>query len=310
MDIISVKQFDKDFLENIFEKSAEMEELVKTKGACGLLGNKVMASLFFEPSTRTRFSFEAAMERLGGKVISATGVNFSSMAKGETLDDTIKTVERYSDVIVIRHPEKGSAAEAAKVTKIPVINAGDGPGEHPTQALLDFYTIRKEKGKIDGLKIGLVGDLKNGRTIHSLIQVLENYDNVKFFLVSPPELKLPEEYKVADDFVECEKIEDCLDELDVIYMTRVQKERFETEEEYLRLKDCYILTPEILEKGKNDLVIMHPLPRVSEIPVEIDDDPRAKYFDQVENGLYVRMAILELVTGRKMIKENNWVIQS
>lgn len=303
-DVISIDQFDKETIEEIYNLSAEIEKITKEKGKVNLLNNKVLASLFFEPSTRTRFSFESAMERLGGSVVSATGVNFSSMAKGETLEDTIKTIERYADIIVIRHPEVGSAKVAADSANIPVLNAGDGPGEHPSQALLDFYTIKKEKGEIEGLNIAMVGDLKNGRTIHSLIKLLSNYDNVNFYLVAPEALKLPEKYlgKIRN-YTEVESIEEVLPKVDVLYMTRIQKERFENHEEYEKLKDCFILCKKLLKEAKEDLVIMHPLPRVNEISTDVDDDPRAKYFDQVENGLYVRMALLALVAGKVKLKE-------
>ena len=234
-DIISIDQFDKETLESIYDVSFFMEKRIREEGSLDILNGKTMASLFFEPSTRTRFSFEAAMKKMGGNVISATGVNFSSMAKGETLEDTIKTIERYADVIVIRHPEEGSAKVASESAGIPVINAGDGPGEHPTQALLDFYTIKKEKKELNGLKIAMVGDLKNGRTIHSLVKLLLNYD-IEFYLVSPEELKLPQKYtnliKNKSNFKEITDIKEIISEADVLYMTRIQKERFENQNEY------------------------------------------------------------------------------
>ncbi|KKR18305.1 MAG: Aspartate carbamoyltransferase [candidate division CPR2 bacterium GW2011_GWC1_41_48] len=303
-DIISISDFSKDELEAILEASFKMEEEVNAKGSLDLLRGKILASLFFEPSTRTRFSFEAAMFKLGGQVVSATGVNFSSMAKGETLEDTIKTIERYADVIVIRHPELGSAKIAAGAAKIPVVNAGDGPGDHPTQAFLDFYTIKKEKKTIEGLKIAMVGDLKYGRTMHSTIQLLSLYNDVKFYLVSPEELKTPSKYlENVADYEETEDLKSVLPEVDVLYMTRIQKERFAEEADYLRLKDSFILNKSLLANAKNDMIIMHPLPRVNEIATDVDEDRRAKYFDQVENGLYVRMALLAFVLGKIDIRK-------
>lgn len=307
-DIISIKEFDRESLERVYEISFFIEQKIKSGEKLELLNGKILASLFFEPSTRTRFSFESAMERLGGSVISTTGFSFSSMNKGETLEDTIKTIERYADVIVIRHPEKGSAQIAADCSKKPVINAGDGDGEHPTQALLDFYTIKKEKGKVDGLKIALVGDLKYGRTIHSLLTLLSRYDTVDFYLVSPEELKIPEKYldllkERGLSFMETGNMEEVISEVDVLYMTRIQKERFSEPEQYERLKDSFVLNKKTLAKAKNDMVIMHPLPRVSEISCDVDEDKRAKYFDQVENGLYVRMALFTLVLGAIDMKE-------
>lgn len=307
-DIISIKKIDRKSLEKIYEISFFLEEKVKSGENIDYLKGKILTSLFFEPSTRTRFSFESAMERLGGSVISTTGVTFSSMAKGETLEDTIKTVERYSDVIVIRHPEEGSAQTAAEASQKPVINAGDGPGEHPTQALLDFYTIKKEKGYIDGLKIAMVGDLKHGRTIHSLLILLLQYKDVEFFLVSPKKLKVPSKYleilkKRGFKVTETDDMDSIISEVDVLYMTRIQKERFKNKKVYGSLKNSFALTNKNLEKAKKNMIIMHPLPRLGEIAVEVDTDERAKYFDQVENGLYVRMALFALILGAIDIKE-------
>lgn len=307
-DIISISQFDRESLERIYEASSFIEKKIKQGEELDILRGRILASLFFEPSTRTRFSFESAMERLGGSVISTTGVTFSSMAKGETLSDTIKTIERYADVIVIRHSEKGSAQIAADNSVKPVINAGDGAGEHPTQALLDFYTIKKEKGDISGLKIAMVGDLKYGRTIHSLLMLLSKYENVEFYLVSPDQLKIPGKYieilkKQGLAFKETANLEEALSKADVLYMTRIQKERFEKKDDYEKLKDSFILDKKALIKAKKDMTIMHPLPRVTEISLEVDSDPRAVYFDQVENGLYVRMALFALVLGAIDIKE-------
>ncbi len=307
-DIISVNQFNRKSLEAIYQISLIMEKKSREKEELDILKDKIMASLFFEPSTRTRFSFESAILRLGGKVISTTDAIYSSMTKGETLKDTIKTVEKYADIIVIRHPQKGSAKIAARCTKIPVINAGDGPGEHPTQALLDFYTIKKEKRRVSGLKISMVGDLKYGRTVHSLVKLLSNYENLEFCFISPKELKMPKEYleilkEKKIKYTETDNLECNLGDLDVLYMTRVQKERFENEKDYEKLKDSFILNKKLLEKAKNGMIVMHPLPRINEISTDVDCDPRAKYFDQVENGLFVRMALLSLVLGKIDIEE-------
>ncbi|MCR4593858.1 MAG: aspartate carbamoyltransferase [Clostridiales bacterium] len=263
---------------------------------------KKLATLFFEPSTRTRMSFEAAMYELGGHVISMTDAMSSSAAKGESVADTAKTVSCYADIIAMRHPKEGAALVAAQNASIPVINAGDGGHCHPTQTLADLLTIYREKGRFDNLTIGLCGDLKFGRTVHSLINALSRYENIKFVLISPEELKLPS--YVKKDVLRVNKIpylqttdlEKAIPDLDILYMTRVQRERFFNEEDYLRLKDSYILTPDKLANAKNDLSIMHPLPRVNEISIAIDDDPRACYFKQVLNGKYMRMAlILELL---------------
>lgn len=302
-DIISIDQFDKKDIDIICNAAGDLEKLVKKEGCLNILRCKTLASLFFEPSTRTKLSFDSAMHKMGGEVISTTGVTFSSIAKGESLPDTIKTIERYADIIAIRHPEVGSAQIAADSADIPVINAGDGPGEHPTQALLDFYTIKKEKGNTHGLKIAMVGDLKNGRTIHSLIKLLVKYDGVEFCLVAPKELRLPEDYlnllrRSKVKFHETECLEDTIRDCDVFYMTRIQKERFKTEKDYEKHKGCFVLDNKLLRLAKKDMIIMHPLPRVGEIKTEVDSDPRAKYFDQVENGLYIRMALLGLVLGK------------
>lgn len=259
---------------------------------------KKLATLFFEPSTRTRLSFEAAMMELGGNVLGFSSANSSSTAKGESVSDTIRTVGCYSDIIVMRHPKEGAPLVASLRSVVPIINAGDGGHNHPTQTLTDLLTIQREKGRIDNLTIGLCGDLKFGRTVHSLITAMSRYKNIKFVLISPDELKIPEYLKneVLEKnnmkFIETDDIEKYISELDVLYMTRVQKERFFNEEDYVRLKDYYILNKEKLEKAKKDLCIMHPLPRVNEISVDVDDDPRAAYFRQVENGKYIRMALI------------------
>lgn len=290
----------------------ELDELVKT--ALDIIDNpkkyenickgKKLATLFFEPSTRTRMSFEAAMYELGGNVISMTDVASSSASKGESVSDTAKVVSCYADIIAMRHPKEGAAYVAAKAASIPVINAGDGGHCHPTQTLADLLTIYREKGRFTDLTVGLCGDLKFGRTVHSLINALSRYSGIKFVLISPEELKLPS-YVKRDSiknknipYVQTTDLESVMPELDILYMTRVQRERFFNEEDYLRLKDSYILTPDKLENAKKDLTIMHPLPRVNEISVAIDDDPRACYFKQVLNGKYMRMALI-----LKLLKE-------
>ena len=259
---------------------------------------KKLATLFFEPSTRTRLSFEAAMYELGGNVLSMSDAKSSSAAKGESVADTAKTISCYADIIAMRHPKEGAPLVASMNASVPVINAGDGGHNHPTQTLADLLTISREKGRFNNITVGFCGDLKFGRTVHSLISALSRYENVKFVLISPEELKLPS-YVKKDiiqknnlEYVQTTDLESVMPELDILYMTRVQRERFFTEEDYLRLKDSYILTPEKLETAKKDLCIMHPLPRVNEISVAVDDDPRACYFDQVLNGKYMRMALI------------------
>ncbi len=259
---------------------------------------KKLATLFFEPSTRTRLSFEAAMYELGGNVLSVTGAGTSSAAKGESVADTAKTVSCYADIIAMRHPKEGAALVAARNASVPVINAGDGGHCHPTQTLADLLTIRREKGRLDGLTVGLCGDLKFGRTVHSLITAMSRYEGLRFVLISPEELKLPS--YVKNDclkrknipYTQTTDLEQVIGDLDILYMTRVQRERFFNEEDYLRLKDSYILTPEKMKKGRADLCVMHPLPRVNEISVAVDEDPRACYFKQVLNGKYMRMALI------------------
>lgn len=290
----------------------ELDELVKT--ALDIIDNpkkyenickgKKLATLFFEPSTRTRMSFEAAMYELGGNVISMTDAASSSASKGESVSDTAKVVSCYADIIAMRHPKEGAAYVAARAASIPVINAGDGGHCHPTQTLADLLTIYREKGRFNDLTVGLCGDLKFGRTVHSLINALSRYSGIKFVLISPEELKLPS-YVKRDSiknknipYVQTTDLESVMPDLDILYMTRVQRERFFNEEDYLRLKDSYILTPDKLKNAKKDLTIMHPLPRVNEISVAIDDDPRACYFKQVLNGKYMRMALI-----LKLLKE-------
>lgn len=259
---------------------------------------KKLATLFFEPSTRTRLSFEAAMYELGGNVLGFSEAQSSSSAKGESVSDTIRTVSCYADIIAMRHPKEGAPLVATMKSRVPIINAGDGGHNHPTQTLTDLLTIKREKGRLNGFTIGFCGDLKFGRTVHSLISALSRYENIKMVLISPEELKVPEYVKeeILDkkgiEYKEVTTLDEVMGELDILYMTRVQKERFFNEADYLRLKDTYILTPEKLLGAKSDLAILHPLPRVNEISVAVDDDPRAKYFDQVLNGKYVRMALI------------------
>ena len=302
-DIIAVSQFSTDQLDYIFDVAEEMRAIVERDGGSDRLRHRVLACLFYEPSTRTSASFIAAMERLGGSVIPITqGVQFSSVSKGETLHDTIRTLEQYADVIVLRHPETGSASIAAAAADVPVINAGDGVGEHPTQALLDLFTIKEELGTLDGLHVAMVGDLRYGRTVHSLTQLLSRYD-VRFTFVSPEVLRLPLDYmnQVKDagkQVRETYNVADVIGSADVLYVTRVQKERFSDLAQYESLKDFYRVTPDLMEQAKQRAIIMHPLPRVNEIDVRVDTDPRAAYFRQVKNGMYIRMALLAAVLGR------------
>jgi len=259
---------------------------------------KKIATLFYEPSTRTRLSFEAAMINLGGSVLGFSSSDSSSASKGESVSDTIQVISCYADIAAIRHPKEGAALVAASKSKIPIINAGDGGHQHPTQTLTDLLTIKSLKGRLDTLTIGLCGDLKFGRTVHSLIHSLARYENITFVLISPKELRIPDyirENVIEANHVpyqEVERLEDVLDTLDILYMTRVQKERFFSESEYLRMKDCYILDKEKMKLAKEDMLILHPLPRVNEIAVDVDDDPRAVYFQQVQYGVYVRMALI------------------
>lgn len=259
---------------------------------------KKLATLFFEPSTRTRLSFEAAMYELGGNVLGVSEAQSSSAAKGESVSDTIRTVGAYADIIAMRHPKEGAPMVACRRSTVPIINAGDGGHNHPTQTLTDLLTIKREKGHFDGLTIGFCGDLKFGRTVHSLMAAMSRYDNVKFIFISPDELRLPEYLKedILDpkniEYVETTDLEDAMPQLDILYMTRVQRERFFNEQDYIRLKDSYILTPDKLADAKDSLSILHPLPRVNEISTAVDDDPRAKYFEQVRNGKFIRMALI------------------
>ena len=258
---------------------------------------KILATLIFEPSTRTRLSFESAMLSLGGKVLGFSSANSSSAAKGESVADTVRTVECYADIIAMRHPKEGAATVAASKVDCPLINAGDGGHQHPTQTLTDLLTIHRLKGHLDNLTVGLCGDLKFGRTVHSLIRAMMRYENIKFVLVSPRELQVPD--YIRDDLVrsgyefeEVERLEDAIGKMDILYMTRVQRERFFNEEDYIRLRDSYILDNEKMKLAKEDMIVMHPLPRVNEISVEVDDDPRAAYFPQARFGRFVRMALI------------------
>ncbi|MDP1715156.1 MAG: aspartate carbamoyltransferase [Anaerolineales bacterium] len=303
-DIISVKQFSRADLEYVFGVAHEMRGMVERVGTFDLLKGKILANLFYEPSTRTSSSFTAAMERLGGSVIPINEVKYSSVSKGESLPDTIRTLECYADVIVLRHPETGSAAIAAKAARKPVINAGDGVGEHPTQALLDTFTIFEElgAGQVDGMTVTMLGDLKYGRTVHSLARLLSLF-KVRLNYVSPDILKMPKEVmdEVAEKGIpqaEFSKLEDVLPESDVLYVTRVQKERFEDPADYEKVKNSFVVDTEIMKTAKKEMIVMHPLPRVTEISMDFDDDPRAAYFRQMEYGLYVRMALLAMVLGK------------
>jgi aspartate carbamoyltransferase len=301
-DVISVRQFTRENLSYIFSVADEMKAVVKRVGSTDLLKGHVVACLFYEPSTRTSSSFIAAMSRLGGSVIPINEVRYSSVTKGESLPDTIRTLESYADVIVLRHPEVGASQVAAEYARKPVINAGDGVGEHPTQALLDMFTIRSELGKIDGLHVAMVGDLRYGRTVHSLARLLGLYD-VQMTFVSPEILRLP--LDVMNDVKakgrpvhETYDVHEIIDKVDVLYVTRVQRERFADQAQYDSVKEYYIITSELMAHAKERMIVMHPLPRVNEISYTIDDDPRAAYFRQMENGMYIRMALLAAVLGK------------
>ncbi|CAN5425520.1 aspartate carbamoyltransferase [soil metagenome] len=301
-DILSVSQFDRAKLDYIFGVGQEMQVLVERFGSADLLQGKILANLFYEPSTRTSSSFMAAMLRLGGQVIPINNVQYSSVTKGESLPDTIRTLESYSDVIVLRHPELGAAAIAAHYAKKPIINAGDGVGEHPTQALLDLFTINQDLGQLDGLKIAMVGDLKYGRTVHSLTKLLINY-GVEFVFVNPDLLPMPEDVLdvvrgTGHSFQQTKDVREVIGEVDVLYVTRVQKERFTDLEQYDRVKDYYVVDEALMSQAKQQMIVMHPLPRINEISYAIDDDPRAAYFRQMRNGMYIRMALLAAVLGK------------
>ena len=293
--LISPLDFSVEELDDLLDLASDIEKNPdKYKEACK---GKKIATLFYEPSTRTRLSFEAAMINLGGSVLGFSSADSSSASKGESVSDTIRIISCYADICAMRHPKEGAPLVAASKSSIPVINAGDGGHQHPTQTLTDLMTIRSLKGRLNNLTIGLCGDLKFGRTVHSLINALLRYENISFVLISPPELRDPEYIrenltKAGAPFKEVTKLEDVMSDLDILYMTRVQKERFFNEEDYIRMKDSYILDKRKMKLAKDDMLVLHPLPRVNEISVEVDDDPRAVYFKQVQYGVYVRMALI------------------
>ena len=282
--------------ESLLELAADIEK--DRSRYAHVCDGKKLATLFYEPSTRTRLSFEAAMLNLGGSVLGFASADSSSATKGESVSDTIRVISCYADICAMRHPKEGAAYVASTKSSIPVINAGDGGHQHPTQTLTDLYTIRSLKGRLSNMTVGLCGDLKFGRTVHSLINALSRYEGIRFILISPPELKVPDYIKesVLDakniEYRETTSLDDAIADLDILYMTRVQKERFFNEEDYIRMKDCYILDKGKMKLAKPDMYVLHPLPRVNEISVEVDDDPRAAYFKQVQNGVYVRMALI------------------
>ena len=302
--VISAKDLTRHEVENILSLASIMEESCKENKIKKMLQDKIVACVFYEPSTRTRLSFETAALKLGAKVISAeNAMENSSAHKGETIEDTVKVLSGYADIIVIRHPEGGIMERAGKAARRPLINAGDGSNQHPSQGLLDLYTIKKEKKTLKNLKIGFGGDLLNSRTIRSLMPLLRLYEGNKFYFISPKELEMPREFiselqENGVEFEELRSLEEKLGELDVLYMTRVQKERFKEIGEYEKVKDLFILKTEHLKILKPDAIIMHPLPKINEIEKEVDRDPRAAYFRQAENGLYVRMALLQYVLGQ------------
>lgn len=299
--LIDPMDFTVDQLEEIFELAHQI--IKNPKEYAKVCDGKILATLFYEPSTRTRFSFESAMMRLGGNILGFSEPNSSSASKGESLADTIKMVSIYSDIIAMRHPKEGAANVASLYSSVPIINAGDGGHQHPTQTLTDLLTIKSLKEGLENHTIGICGDLKFGRTVHSLIKAMGRYKGNKFILISPKELQIPDYIrdevlrKNNIEFREVEKLEDVIEELDILYMTRIQKERFFNEEEYLRLKDSYILDKEKMNFAKKDMIVMHPLPRVNEISIEIDNDDRAAYFKQAEYGMYVRMALICRLLG-------------
>lgn len=300
--LIDPRDFSVEELEEIFILANQI--ISNPKDYLDLCKGKILATLFYEPSTRTRFSFEAAMLRLGGSVIGFSDSNSSSVSKGESIADTVRTVSCYADVIAMRHPKEGSSKIASLYSTIPVINAGDGGHQHPTQTLTDLLTVKNLKGTLEGHVIGLCGDLKYGRTVHSLVKAMCRYKNNSFVLISPKELSIPDYIKkeVLEKnnikFKEVRTLEEAMGEIDILYMTRVQRERFDSEEEYLRLKDSYVLDNNKMSLGKKDSIVLHPLPRVNEISYEVDDDTRACYFKQAEFGMYVRMALIAKILGR------------
>jgi aspartate carbamoyltransferase catalytic subunit len=297
-DIVSIQDFSREEINYILEKSQAMEPLA-TRGS-DMLKGKILATLFFEPSTRTRLSFEAAMLKLGGSTIGFADAEIASVRKGENLADTIRTVENYANVIALRHPLEGAAKLAAEFSKVPILNGGTGAEEHPTQALMDLYTMKKEKGKIDGLRIALLGDLRYGRTVHSLAYALSLYD-IELYLISPESLRMRREViravKNRISIFEDKSLEQVIPQIDVLYITRIQKERFPDPAEYAKVKGIYRITLETLRNARKDLILLHPLPRLDEIAPEVDSKPQARYFQQVWNGIVVRMALLALVLG-------------
>ncbi len=297
-DIVSIKELSKEEMDIIFEVAREMLPIARGERKSDLLNGKILATLFFEPSTRTRLSFESAMHRLGGSVIGFSNPSATSISKGETLADTVRVMDSYSDVIVIRHPYEGSARLAAEFASNPVINAGDGAGQHPTQTLLDLFTIHQEFGDLEGLNVALIGDLKYGRTVHSLAYAL-SYLGANIYLVSPELLRMPSHIirELKEKPVETDKIEDVIEDADVLYVTRIQKERFPDPTEYKKVAGSYRITSELLNKAKEKAIVMHPLPRVDEIEPEVDYTKHARYFQQAFNGVPVRMALLALVLG-------------
>jgi aspartate carbamoyltransferase catalytic subunit len=302
-DILHANQFSNEDIDAVLQVAAGFEKNLQKKDSLSLLQGKVLATLFFEPSTRTRLSFETAMLRLGGGVISMASAESSSAAKGETVVDTVQTVAQYADMIVMRHPRIGSAKEAADAVSIPVLNGGDGAGQHPTQALQDIYTVQKELGSLNNLSISLVGDLKNGRTVHALVELLSLF-KARLFLVSPAVLRMPEEISSRLKakglaVVETEDMTEAASQSDLVYMTRIQKERFTNVSDYEKVKGSYIINAKFLEGLKKKITILHPLPRVDEINPEVDTYPGAAYFRQVRNGVYVRMALLAMIMGVK-----------
>ncbi len=300
-DILHGAQFTREELEHIMGVAADLRGRLKGQRSLDLMNGYLMASLFFEPSTRTRLSFESAIYRLGGQVTGFASAGTTSSAKGESLEDTIRTVDQYVDIIVMRHPQIGSAERAAQVADAPVINGGDGAGQHPTQALLDLFTIQSERGRVDGNTIALCGDLKHGRTVHAGVELYKHYQ-CRLIFVAPEQLKMPAEVtrELRAQGISVEETTDlqaALRETDVLYMTRIQKERFADPADYERVKGVYILTREMMEKSGRDITILHPLPRVDEITTDVDDLPGAAYFRQMRNGIYVRMALLGLISG-------------
>ncbi|OAA84908.1 MULTISPECIES: aspartate carbamoyltransferase [Clostridium] len=298
--LIDIMDFSIEELDEIFKLANEI--ISKEKDFSKVCDGKLLATLFYEPSTRTRLSFESAMIRLGGKVVGFSEPNSSSVSKGESIADTIRVIGCYADIIAMRHPKEGAPKIASMYSTVPVINAGDGGHQHPTQTLTDLLTIKSIKGTLSNLKIGCCGDLKFGRTVHSLINAMSRYENNSFTLISPEELKVPdyvkkELNKKGVNYSETKNLEDAIGSLDILYMTRVQKERFFNEEDYIRLKDIYILSKDKMSKAGKDMIVLHPLPRVNEIPYEIDSDPRACYFKQVKYGMYVRMALMLKLLG-------------